>query len=98
MRDAVCGLLDIVHAIEMRVVDAGKMNGCAAALDLHLLVEQHPDAHLLERWHHADRVVIAEHAIDRAVEVLAETADAGDRLGVRAECLSPVIAGKTQMS
>ena len=40
MRDAVCGLLDIVHAIEMRVVDAGKMNGWAAALDLHLLVER----------------------------------------------------------
>jgi hypothetical protein len=39
-KDAVCGLLDIVHAIEMRVVDAGKMNGWAAALDLHLLVEQ----------------------------------------------------------
>ena len=38
MRDAVCGLLDIVHAVEMRIVDAGKMNGRAAALDLHLLV------------------------------------------------------------
>ena len=40
------------------------------------------------------QIVIAEHAVDRAVEVLAETADAGDRLGVRAECLSPVIAGE----
>jgi len=59
-------------------------DGCkrlVLALDLHLLVEQHPDAHLLERRHHADRVVIAEHAIDRAGEVPPETADAGDRLG-----------------
>ena len=82
MRDALRGLLDIVHAVEMRVVDAGKMNGRAAALDPLLLIEQHLDAHLLERWHHADRVVIAEHAIDGTVEVFAQPPDAGDRLGV----------------
>ena len=40
------------------------------------------------------QIVIAEHAVDRAVEVLAETADAGDRLGVRAKGLAPVIAGE----
>ena len=78
MRDAVGSLLDIVHAVEMRVVDAGKMNDRAGAIDPLLLVE-HPDAHLLERGHHADRVVIAEHAIDGAVEVFAEPPDAGDR-------------------
>ena len=38
--------------------------------------------------------MIAEHAIDRTVEVLAEARDAGKRLGIRPECLRPVIAGE----
>ena len=33
VRDALRRLLDIIHAVEMRVVDASKMNGRASALD-----------------------------------------------------------------
>src|SRR4029079_14625073 len=94
MRDVVRGLLDIVHAVEMRIVDAGKMNGRAAPLDPLMFVEQHPDAHLLERRHHADRVVIAEYAIDGTVELLVERADAGTRVGIGSKGLCPVIAGE----
>src|SRR5262249_54932740 len=59
-RNAGGGLADVVHAIEVRVVDAGKMNALSPALDRHAFVEQHADAHVLERRHHADRVVIAQ--------------------------------------
>ena len=94
VRDALRRLLDIIHAVEMRVVDASKMNGRASALDLLLFIEQHLDSHLFERGHHADRVVIAEHAIDWTVEVFAEPPDTGDRLGVRTKGLAPIIAGE----
>src|SRR5512145_2805143 len=94
MRDAVRGLLDIFHAVEMRVVDTGKMNGRATTLDLFLLVEQHPDAHLLERWHHADRVVIAKYAVNGTVEPFTEPPDTGNRVGVGSKGLRSVIAGE----
>jgi len=55
VRNSLCGLLDIVHAIEVGVVDAGKMNAGAPALDRFGLVQQHTDAHLLEQRHHANR-------------------------------------------
>ena len=35
-------LLNVVHSIEMGVVDAGKMNALTAALDYDAFVEQHP--------------------------------------------------------
>ncbi len=59
------GLLDIVDAEEMRVVDPGKMDLLAVADDRLRFVQQHLYAHVLQFWNHADRVVIAEHAIDR---------------------------------
>ena len=49
----------------MRIIDASQMNVRVAALNHHALVEQHVDAHSLQSWHHADRVVVAQHAIDR---------------------------------
>jgi hypothetical protein len=65
-----------------------------AALDPLPLVEKHPDAHLFQRRHHANRVVIAEHAVDRPFEALAEARDAAERIGVRSKSQRPVIAGK----
>ena len=94
VRNPFGGLLDVVHAIEVGVVDASEVKSGAPALDRLPLVEQHPDAHLFQCRHHANRVVIAEHAVDRSFEFLAKARDAGERIGVRPERLRPIIAGK----
>jgi hypothetical protein len=46
-------LLDIVHAIEMGIVDAREMDLRAAALDGRALIDQHPDCtsrRIVETW------------------------------------------------
>ena len=94
MRNPFGGLLDIVHAIEVGIVDAGKVKARAAAFDGLRFVEQHSDAHLFQRRYHANRVVIAENAVDRTLEVPAQAFNAGERIGIGSECLRPIVAGK----
>ena len=47
-------LLDVVGMEEMRIVDPGEMDALVLPRDGHGFVQEHPDAHLLERGHHAD--------------------------------------------
>src|ERR1700730_7422473 len=68
-RDFGCGLFDVVHPEEMRVVDPRQINTLVAARDPRALVEQHPDPDVLEPRHHANRIVIAEDAVDRSFDV-----------------------------
>jgi hypothetical protein len=45
-RDTRRGLLDVVGAIEMCVVDAGEIDVSTAAFNPFAFIEQHADAHL----------------------------------------------------
>jgi hypothetical protein len=49
----------------MRIVYPGKVDLLTAALNGVAFVKQHADAHSLQVRHDADRVVIAQNAIDR---------------------------------
>ena len=76
-------LLDVVHSVEMGIVDAAEMKALAAALNNVALVEQHPYSHRLQSRHHANRVVIAEHAVDWALEAGTYARHSGERCVVR---------------
>src|SRR5579872_2361788 len=54
VRDLGCGLLYVVDPEIVGIVDAGEVDPL-----------QHAYAHFLEPRHHPDRIVVAEHAIDR---------------------------------
>ena len=84
---------DIVGAKEMGVVDAGEMQLLTAPFQRLGLVEQHPHAHLLQLGHHADRVMVAEHAVTPGPTDLARTErDPGKRIGEGPEGLAPIVA------
>src|ERR1700691_3610029 len=53
-------LLDIVHAIEVCVVNAREIDSCAASFDCDVLIEQHPYANILKIRNHQDAIVVAE--------------------------------------
>ena len=76
-------LLDVVHSVEMGIVDAAEIEALAAALNNVALVEQHPYSHRLQSRHHANRVVIAEHAVDWALEAGTYARHSGERCVVR---------------
>src|SRR6476660_9280982 len=61
-------LLDVVHSVEMSIIDASEIKVLAAALNNFALVEQHPYSHGLQSRHHANCVVIPEHAVNWALE------------------------------
>src|SRR6516164_10978254 len=56
--------LDVVRAIEMRVVDAREVDRILASSNGDAFVEEDRDAQSLKIGDHRDRVMIAEHAID----------------------------------
>jgi hypothetical protein len=70
------------------------MNAGAPALDRFRLVQQHPDAHLLERRHHANRIVLAEYAEDGSFKALMEARHAGKRIRIGSKCLRPLVSGQ----
>ena len=87
-------LLDIVHAVEVSIVDAGDVNPLVAALDRHGLVEQNLDAHVFESWHHQNRIVIAEHCVNRALERSADLGHPSKCRLVGAVSLATIISGQ----
>ena len=56
-------LLQVVHAVVVRVVDAGQVDDVAAPLQRRRLVQQHADLQRLQLRHHLDEVVVAENAV-----------------------------------
>ena len=64
MRDLRRSLLNIVNPVVVSVVDAAQMNALVATHNRLGLVEQHSYADLLHSRNHADRIVIAQYAID----------------------------------
>ena len=61
-------LFDIVDPVIMGVVDAGQINALPVARDRLAFVEQHADSHRFEARDHADRVMVAQHAVNRAAQ------------------------------
>src|SRR5512132_809487 len=84
-------LLDVVHSVEMGIVDAAEMEALVAAHNNVALVKQHPYAHRLQSRHHANRVVIAEHAVDWALEAGTYARHSGERSVVRTADSAPVV-------
>src|SRR6478672_13501356 len=84
-------LLDVVHSVEMGIVDAAEMEALAAALNNVALVEQHPYPHRLQPRHHANRVVIAEHAIDWALDACTYARHSSERSVVWTVGSAPVV-------
>src|SRR5262245_64841755 len=49
----------------MRIVDTGQIDLTVIASKRYALIEEHPDAHLFERGHHVNTVVVAKYSIQR---------------------------------
>ena len=78
-------LLDIVDAVEVRIVDPGQMQPGTILLDHVGFVQEHADAHVLELRDHADRVVVAQHPVDRAFQMRPHPRHALERGGPRGQ-------------
>ena len=87
-------LVQVVHAVIMRVINAGEMNRRAMALDAHRFVEQHANAEILHARHHADGVVVAEHGVHLPLEMRAQLREAIERRLVGAAGAVAVVAGE----
>src|SRR6478672_1631143 len=84
-------LLDVFHSVEMGIVDTAEMEALAAALNNVALVEQQPYSHRLQSRHHANRVVIAEHTVDLALEAGNHARHSGERCVIRTPGLASVV-------
>ena len=84
-------ILDVVHSVEMGIVDAAEMEALTAALNDVALVEQHPYPHRLQPRHHANRVVIAEHAVDWAPDTCTHARHFSERSVVWTVGSAPVV-------
>src|SRR4249919_1653856 len=83
--------LDVIHSVEMGIVDAAEVEAFAAALNNGALVKQHPYSHRLQSRHHANRVVIAEYAVDWTLEGGAYARHSGERCVIRTAGPAPVV-------
>jgi len=88
------GLFDVVGAVVVSIVDPDQMDVLVTAFEGFGLVEQHADAHLLERGDHADRVVVAQHAVNRPSDMLAHPCHTRDGRVVRPEGFPAIVAGQ----
>ncbi len=87
-------LVDVVDLVIVGVVDPDQVQQGPVPLYSHRLVEQYPDAHVLEPGDQADAVVIAEHGIDRTLQLGADDAHARQGRADRAIGLGPVVPGE----
>ena len=94
MRNLRCRLFDIVCAVVMGIVNAGQMDALIAARDQLGFIEQHPYCHRFHSRNHADRIVVAQHAINRFPEMGAHPRQALKSLIEWTECFSPEIPGQ----
>ena len=88
-------LLDIVDAIEMRVVDAGQMDlrrrrGSSVTFSLSSM----RNAHVLELGDHADGIVVSEHAVDGPPSCARTRATPSSARRERPERLAAIITGQ----
>src|SRR5271157_3200871 len=70
------------------------MDALVAAHDRLAVVEQHPDPHLLQSGNHADRVVIAQHPINRPFEMRSDLRNSFESCIEWTESLAAVITGQ----
>src|SRR5215216_2263175 len=87
-------LADVIGAVEVRVIDAGKIDGLTAALDRYTLVEQHSYTHGFHPWSHANGVMIAEDGINRRRQPSNQFADVFKALVERSIGFAAIIAGE----
>ena len=93
-----CGLLDVVDAIEVRVVDAGQIDLLVAPPDQRVFVQEHLNTQALEVRDHANGVVVAHHAIDLSPESLQKAQHVAKAGLVGAECSSTIVPVRTHRS
>ena len=93
-RHARCRLFDIVDPVVVGIVDADEVNVLPAPLDCRRLVEQHPDPDLLQVRYHAYRVMVAQDAVHRTLEVRPHPRQALYCCLIRAVGLPAIIAGQ----
>ena len=87
-------LLDVVDPVIVRVVDADDMDALVAAHQGLGFIEQHANPHLLQPGDHADRVVVAEHAEDRPLDLRADPRQSFEGGVERPERLAAIVAGQ----
>lgn len=93
-RDGVGGLVDVVCAVVVGVVDSGEVDLLLVAGEGDGLIHEHADVHVFDGGEHADGVVVAEDGVDGGVDLGAELAE-GFEGGIEgAEGLAAVVAGE----
>jgi len=90
--NALCGLFDVVGAIEVGVIDPSQVDATTTALDCHRFVHQHLDVHPLKIRQHQNRVVIAENTINRVAQLLAKGRKIGQTSIKLSICLTSKVA------
>ena len=68
-RDLCRRFLDVLRSKEVRIINAGQMDKLIPAGESLAFIEQHSDAEPFEPRHHADRIVVAEDTVDRALKM-----------------------------
>ncbi len=87
-------LLQVVHPVVVGVVDTGHGDGRVPARQGHGFVEQHLHPHGFEPRHHADAVVVAQHAVHGLVESATDDLHGFQRRSDGAVGLGPVVTGE----
>ena len=64
-----CSLFNIIDTIVVGIVDAGQMDPLVTPHDDLGFVKQHSYAHLFQSGNHSNRIVIAQYAIDRVLQM-----------------------------
>ena len=91
--DPLAGTIQIIKPVVMRIIDAHEMKRSLIPSDSDRFIEQYPDPHPLECRDHPDGIVIAEHTVDRILEMGPDALHARQRWLTRAKGLVPEIPG-----
>src|SRR5665213_1190249 len=77
----------------MRIIDSGQIDPLIAANDSFGLIEQHLYSHSFKLGKHLDRVVIAEHTVNRVAEMSPHARHTVQGCLERSESLATIVAG-----
>lgn len=88
------GLVDVVCAVVVGVVDSGEVDLLLAAREGDGLVHEHAYVHVFNGGEHTDGVVVAEDGVDGGVNMRAEMVEAFEGELNGAEGFSAVVAGE----
>lgn len=88
------GFFDVIHSVEMCIVDSRQIDPLVLTDDCFAFIEQHANAHGFEPRNHLNRIVVAEHGVDWLFQMTSQSRDTIQRGLEGPKSPTPIIASQ----